>query len=353
MNTNELLSNPQENPAAIKSYKKIEGIISGLEKRSPYSRQNEDDGGITIFESENEESEAFKLCRITDPDSKEVGKLVEFMGSHFKPEELESLKKTQSAIRDKNNSSYYVLKNSKGEIVSISLGSLHSFASEGETGGEKAFFSFDYVATRKDCGGKKLDRELYMESLKSALQNARTRKQELVALLWGAIDRRVEIFASRGTGLEFQTACFEDAEGNFHEVPFNNPPFSWDKNTGLPIDPETKKPAEGNLEKYGVPEILMLRMINEENEITAKELIDMVKAYWEYNCTFKGTAGVIEASEEAIKINRKIVEGFIRTMENQIVQAEGGKIMLLGAREKLELKKRLEAGGKEFIMSEV
>jgi len=353
MNNNEFPQNLPENPAALESYENLTAMIARLEESSPYAGEIRENGKIILTEKEGEKNEKFEAVRITDPDSEEARGFSEFLGRYFESNELDSPERMRSGIKSADRTAYYAILNSGREIVCGFSSSYYDLEADKEASGKKSFFAFDYIATRKDYGGKKLDRELYREALKFALQTARAKEQELTALMWFSTNRRVETLANRFTGLEFKTTCFKDAEGNIHEVQFTCPPFNPDPKTGLPIDPETKKPAEEDFEKYGVPEILMLRMIDEKNEINAEELIRMVKAYWEYNCTFKGTAGEIKASEEAVKTNREIVDGFIRTLENQISQAENGRIILLGAREKLKVKKELEAEGKKFIMSEV
>ena len=141
---------------------------------------------------------------------------------------------------------------------------------------------------------------------------------------------------------------YEDAEGNFNETPYIQPPIQWDEKTGQPLDPETEEVGDKDIKEYTIPEHLMIRMMDNKNEINPEDLRPILDIIYFDNYTLYRNEGDDLPTDEAIQHTRDAVNKFMDEFFETLKNAQDSKLYLMDAKEREEKRAELEAKGKKL-----
>lgn len=299
---------------------RMEHMADVLQAPSPFQRSRE--RGIETIRSP--EGEAFAIRKLTKPYEKAAKRTHEFMVEQFGKEESETLNWFRHTIKEGINDYHTVEQD--GQVVAFSnTRVLELEPQEGRQ--QETILTVWHISTEEELRNKGLASELYQSFYCDAAEKARERNQTMVGVVGEAVDK-VESFLNR---MGRKRAYYEDADGNVREIPYQCPPVDMDSKTGEPLEAP-------------VPEHIMLRMIDDRQEIPAEDLLRMVEAI--YFREYLGTADDYASPEvyaRARQSNADLLEG----MRTALAAAKDGKVFFMSRQERETRREALRAQGKE------
>lgn len=316
---------PERREVAQKSHRKMEGLIRELAATGKYERSGLSDKKEKIRSPEGEE---YSLRLIENPKDPLVKKMHGLMVEEFTEDETETIGWLRHSIKEKLNY-YHAIEAANGELAVYSNTQYLELEPVAGKEGEprEAIVPIWHIYTADEFRGKGLATELYQNFYQNALAEAQKRGNVLKAVIGEAVST-VETFLNR---MGRKRMYFEDAQGTIHEVPYLCPPIDMSTKTGEPLGP-------------AVPEHLMVRMVNGDQEIPIGEVIRMVWAMYEEYTAAADNYDSREAYENARGYNRGLLDNLHKTLE----QAKGGGVFLLSHNERETKQKELYKTGKEL-----
>lgn len=324
----------EQNPV-LKSYFNTMDFVQKMEDGSAYQRELLPDGRKHIFSPERGE---FFIKRIKENNSAEVEKIKKFL-EEFDPKESDPEEIGRNITH--NQYGYYLVENAEGEQIVYGQRSLIKFLPRDQIQGEpeKAMVFVGHTTTRGDFRRKGLAKELVITLLEDSAEQSKSQNWNLEVFI-GECTRSSERFWN---AVGWKRLYLEDKDGNYHEVPYIQPPIFWvDKEKGIPGNPETGK--EGGVDELSAKEHLMLMLTDGRQELQINELMPMIRKIYEDNYEGKDFEG--DREWPAIM---KVLQGILDKFENALNQAEENKIILLSAGEREAKIKELKKEGKEFF----
>ena len=338
--------NPAETSAEEQSWRDLEKIIDELAARSPYKRATA--SPTTEIISARDEKDAkfselgdLKIEQVKDPASPKVEGIVNFMNK-FEPEEADPPEIIRDAIADPTGIyAYHIIENKAGEVIAHNQSSYLELEPPGEDEEASQAIIFNgFVITADDAQRKGLASELYQTMMRCHLEKAKAEGQEVKAIVAEG-DADSEAFLN-SVGL--RRIYFEDNDGHWRELPYLQPPIEWNKRTGMP-----KGWKEGDdLKEFCIPENLMIRRVDGQQEMTMDELRPMLETIYLDNYVPYRNEGERYPTDKAIAKAQEIVDGFQQELEDAVSQAKDGKLYLFDAQEREQKMAEAKAGGREF-----
>lgn len=318
----EYASQAEKTPAE-KSYKAVGEWIKELEEQSAYRRQALSDGREKILSPERRE---FIIKLLENPGDPAVEKLHEFMVRQFGEEESETLYWIRHTIEEKLND-YHIIEGSDGNIISFSNTQYLRLEPVWPSGPKESAVFVAHIVTDSAHRGKGLIKELYRTFYTTALERAQ-REGDAVKGITGEAVSEVESLLNK---MGRKRIYYEDGAGNVYEFPYLCPPVDMDDDTGEPLE-------------SAVPEHFMIRLTENDKEISGEELLRMVKAiYTQYvgeEKDYSSAAAYAKAFENNMRILGEI--------KQKIDVAKANKLFFMSAEERQIKKQKLNAQGKEL-----
>ena len=305
---------------AQESYKRVDGLVEELQATSKFEREKLSDGREVIRSPEAGE---FFIRKIEDVKDPAVEKMYELLVKEFSEEEADTPETIRGAI-ESDIQAYHVVEDAKGHVIALSNTEYLKLESS-----QDAMIFIAYVAT--DPGYRRLGigSELYPGFYDFAKEKAKQDQARIKGVIGEAVGP-VESFLNR---MGRKRMYFEDEQGSIHEVPYIQAPLDWSEKTGKPRQKAT-------------PEHLMIRLLDERQEMQVSEVISMVKAIYEENYIFPED---YFKTEKAYQACEDTVMGHLKDLEVTLQKAKGGKIFLMDKKERAEKQKELEAQGKQIF----
>lgn len=302
------------------SAQRMERMAEELQASSPFQRSRER-GAETIH---SPEGEAFTIQKLTKPYEKAAKRTHEFMVEQFGREESETLNWFRHTIKEGIND-YHTMEQD-GRVVAFSNTRCLELEPQGGKP-QEAILTVWHISTEEEMRNKGLASELYQSFYRDAAAKARERNQAIVGVVGEAVDA-VESFLNR---MGRKRAYYEDTEGNVREIPYQCPPVDMDSKTGEPLEAP-------------VPEHVMIRMMDDQQEMPTEDLLRMVEAIY-----FREYLGAADdyASPEAYSRARQSNADLLGGMRGALAVAKGGKVFFMSRQEREARREALRAQGKD------
>jgi len=306
----------------------MEKMVEELKAISPYKRETGPDGKETLISPEGEK---FFVERITDPEDPTVLAVQTLIENTFSANEVDSFETTKEAIRS-NSANYFVIKNESGELVTLSCTSFENVVTpDGDTFDllepKQGVVSVGFIITEPRIKNKNLAKELYQSFYKHTISEARQNQ----SIIKGVVGESVEKVEKLLNKMNRKRMYFTDQDGNVQEIKYICPPLIYDDEKSIPISDTA-------------PEHLMFKAVDNQQEITTKDLLSIVKTIYKTFYIFDSLQ-----NEKSQEVNVKTVLEIYHNFEKELQQAQDGKIFLMSATERAEKKVELEAKGKKLI----
>jgi len=339
-------SGQEQKDAKAESWQQLERITSEMAAKSYYNRTTESKtiDKIAPKDPENKrfaEIGELKIEHIKDPESRKVEALVDFMNK-FEPEEADTPEIIRDAIANETEAyAYHIIEDKDGKVAAHIQSSLLELAPANENDKPSQTIIFNgFVITADDFQRKGLATELYQTMMRCNLEKAKAKEQEVKAVVVEGKENSEPFWNHVG----LRRIYFEDAEGNFHEVPYIQPPIDWNKKTGTPSG--WKKGDD--FKKFSMPEHLMIRRVDDKQEITMDELRPMLEIIYSDNYTLYRNKGERYPTDKAIAKTQEIIEGFQQELEDAVSRSKDGKLYLFNAKEREQKMAEVKAAGKNL-----
>lgn len=314
--------------------------LEELKGKSKYQHEKVSD---TVEKIHSPERGDFVLEKIRDPKSKEA-KDVFNLTKKFAPEEADTVDIIQDAIANPTEAySYHVAKEGKKTVAFAQSSYLELRPEAGGKPNEVAIFG-GFSLTAESYRRKGIGAELVSQLIKEDVEKAQKRGQEIKCF---TVEGK-ETSESFWNHVGLKRLYYEDAEGNFNEAPYIQPPIQWDEETGRALDPETEEIGDKDIKEYTVPEHLMIKMMDKRNEINLEELKPVIDIIYFDNYTLYRNEGEKFPTDEAIKYTQDAVNKFLDEFFETLKNSKDGKLYLMDAKEREEKRKELEVKGKSF-----
>ena len=284
----------------------------------------------TSFESE--EGEKFSAEQLTNPEDSRVDKVQEMLAGHFGEEEVDPPEVMKEAMTGRMATGeecpkylIHVAENSKGEIIGLRTGAVvETVNAKGKMSESSGVLLGCYSLTSPEARGKGVWKELFKAQGEAAQKDAESRGLKIKGYMSEAHDGMEPVLNTEGA----KRAYIKMGDGSFKELPYEQPPLDW--------DPETGNPTEG---AGVVPEHLMLRLASGKNDLSGKELMEMVRGMYYYN---NYREEEYFQDKEAYDRHTEFVEG----IEQKLAESIGkGKVYLLSRQER----EAMQNQGTKFI----
>ena len=298
----------------------MEGMAQELQAASSYQRSR----GHGVETIRSPEGETFTIRKLAKPYEKVAKRTHDFMVEQFGKEESETLMWFRHTIKEGINDYHTVEKN--GEVVAFSnTRCLELEPQEGKP--QEAILTVWHISTEDALRNKGLASELYQSFYHDAAEKMRERNQTMVGVVGEAVDK-VESFLNR---MGRKRAYYEDADGNIREIPYQCPPVDMDSKTGEPLEEP-------------VPEHVMIRMIDDRQEIRTEDLLRMVEAIY-----FREYLGVPDdyESPEAYGLARQSNADLLEGMRTALAAAKDGKVFFMSRQEREARREALRGQGRD------
>ena len=313
------------------SYEDLKKIILEIENKSKFKQREKMPDGKEIIISP--EGERFSTEQVLDPESPDVDKIVDFMGT-FKPEEQDSADTIKNAIALEDYA-YLVIKDADGKVIAHNETSyLELPAAAGKKKSNEVILFSGYTVADSNLRRSGLGSQLNKAAFEFGLKKAQENKQEVKALITEAVPTSEPFRNSLGYGRLY----FEDKDGNIREVPYVEPPLDWNFETG---EPETEA-VNGHL---------MMRMVNGDKKVPAADLIRIVDVILEDNYQLYSDS-IKEGqnpSKLALKNNRNVIKNIKKEFRSNLNQAVEGKIFFMSKEEREKKLQELQTQGKQLF----
>ncbi|MDP3800297.1 MAG: hypothetical protein Q8Q90_02625 [bacterium] len=309
------------------SHRNMETMIGELAAMSRFEKVKNEVGEEVL--KSRESGEEFSTKRLTsgsDPLARDVWNM---MRDEFK-DEADTLSWVRESIRQKLNN-YDVVIAPDGQLASFSnTRYLELDKGEPKQAGKdtESILFVSYILTADNARGKGLATELYKDFYKDTLEKAKESGHAIKAIFGESVES-VEPFLNK---MGRKRLYFEDAEGNVREVPYKAPPCDYDDDTGEPL-------------VDGAKEHIMIRLIDNAQEMDSGELMRMVKAlyYQEYTASPEDYN-----NKNAWQRSKEVIDGYLAELESALFQAKDGRVFLMSATERKQKVKELNKEGKEI-----
>lgn len=268
-----------------------------------------------------------------DPNDRSVEQMYALMVEELSEEEAERPAWIRHAIEEQLYW-YHVVETRGGKLIAFSstkyleLTPLRGM----DTSPQESLFAVWFIVTDPTFRSRGLAHTLYERFLGEAYAEAQARGQRLKAIIGEAVGSIESFLNPMGR----KRIYFEDEYGDVHEVPYLAPPINMDACTGEP-------------DGVPVPEHLMLRMLNDTQELTVEELLQMIWVMYEQYVGAESDYRSRAAFEHARQHNRHLLQ----QLSNILSRAVDGKIFLLSREEREQRRAELRALGKELYEIEV
>lgn len=326
--------------AAPEWYAGAQNYLAELEGKSKYQREQTGELSEKIHSPERGD---YSLEKVKNPESKEAKDIFK-LTKKFSPEEADTLDIIQDAIANPTEAySYHVAKEGKKTIAYAQSSYLELRPEAGGKPNEVAVFG-GYSLTAEQYRQKGIGSELVSRLMREDIEKAKNKGQEIKCLVVEGKESSEPFWNYVG----LKRAYYEDAEGNWQEAPYIQPPIQWDEKTGKPLDPETEEIGDKDIKEYSIPEHLMVRMMDNRNEINAEELRPIIDIIYFDNYTLYRNEGDDLPTDKAINYTREAVNKFMDEFFAILKNAKDGKIYLMDAKEREQKKTEVKALGKQF-----
>lgn len=306
----------------------MEKMIEELKVISPYKRETGPDGKETLISPEGEK---FFVERLTNPEDPTVLAVQSLIEKTFSENEVDSLETTKEAIRS-NSANYFVIKNESDELVTLSCTSFENVVNpDSDTFDllepKQGIVSVGFIITEPKFKNKNLAKELYQSFYKRTISEARQNQ----SIIKGVVGESVEKVEKLLNKMNRKRMYFNDQDGNVQEIKYICPPLIYDDEKSIPISDTS-------------PEHLMFKAIDNQQEITTKDLLSIVKTIYKTFYIFDSLQ-----NEKSQEVNVKTVLEIYHQLEKELQQAQDGKIFLMSATERDAKRIELESKGKKLI----
>lgn len=314
--------------------------LAELEGKSKYQREEIDELSEKIHSPERGD---YVLEKVKDPESKEA-KDIFSLTKKLSPEEADTLDIIQDAIANPTDAySYHVAKDGKKTVAYAQSSYLELRPEAGGKPNEVAIFG-GYSLTSEKYRQKGIGSELVLKLMREDIEKAKNKGQEIKSLVVEGKESSEPFWNYVG----LKRLYYEDAEGNWQEAPYIQPPIQWDEETGKALDPETEEIGDKDIKEYSIPEHLMIRMMDNRNEINVEELKPIIDILYFDNYTLYRNEGEDSPTDEAIQHTREAVNKFMDEFIATLKNAKDGKLYLMDAQERAQKKAELKTKGREF-----
>lgn len=326
--------------SALESWDKLKTIIDEMKSASPFQRDFEAGGREKLtpkagVESRFREIGTLFIERLHGPDDPKVEGVIEFTQT-FNPEESDTPDIILDAlVNPKDIYAYHTLENSEGRMLSHIQSSLLELKSTDPNKKQAIIFN-GFSITDDALQRRHLATEMFQTMLACSLEKAQSKQQEIQAIIVEG-KANSELFWNF-VGL--RRLYFEDDGGNFHEIPYIQPPIDWDEDTGFP---RGYKKGD-SIKKFSSPEHLMVRAINSKKEISIAELLPMIESIYYDNYVSQSEG--MDFSAEAKKRIPQLVEQFKLELVDNLKKSANGKLVMLSAAERQQKMEELGQRGK-------
>jgi len=306
--------------SAHESYDKINRLIEELQATSKFEREKLDDGREVIRSPEAGE---FFIRKIQDEKDPSVQKIHQLLIKELSKEGADTIETIKNAVKN-DIQDYRVVEDAAGRVIAASNTEYLKIEDS-----QDAMIFVAYIVTAPDYRQKGIGSELYPSFYNLAKEKAKEEGLRIKGVI-GEAGEEVESFLNR---MGRKRMYFEDEQGNFHEIPYMQAPLAWDEKTGKP-------------RQKAAPEHLMIRLLDERQEMQASEVISMVKAIYEENYIFSEE---YFKTEKAYQACEDTVMGHLKELENALQKAKDGKVFLMDKKEREVRRKELEAEGRQIF----
>lgn len=298
-------------------------------EQPPAAAKEKEEVMRTAFETK--EGEKFFAETLTSPEDPRIEKVQEMLEGQFGKEEVDPVEVMKEAMTGRMATGeecprylIHVAENSKGEVKGLHTSAVvETVNSEGEESEKSALWLGCYTVTAPEVRGQDVWRNLFKAQEQAANEDAKSRGLEIKGFMAEAHGEIEPVLNKEG----IKRAYVKTKEG-YVELPYEQPPVDW--------DPKTGKPAE---DAGTVPEHLMLRLASGKDDVSGKELMEMVRGMYYYN----------NYREEEYFKNPKAYErhtAFVEGVEQKLADFIGRKqVHFLSGEEREEMARR----GVKFI----
>ena len=216
------------------------------------------------------EGENFFTERLVSPEDSRVDEVQKMLKKHFGGEEVDPVEVMKQAMTGRMATGevcpeylVHVAEDSRGKIEGLHTGAVVEMVNvRGNASKESAVQLGCYTLTSPEARGKGVWKALFDAQEESARRDAQARGLEIKGFMTEAHGEMEPIL----NGKDVKRLYIQTKDGSFKELSYEQPPLDW--------DPETGSSAEG---AGVVPEHLMLKLTSGKNELSGKELMEMVK----------------------------------------------------------------------------
>lgn len=305
------------------SYQSMEGLIKELDTRSRFSSST-DANGITRLEKGKESFSIETVGNKGEKGNKRIArKIYTFLMDVFDEEEVDDKESIELQIQQAI-CSYSIVKNAKGEIVSVMSAQMADMV-QSKGSHDQALIVW-YVVTSDDQKGKGLALELYRNVYRHALDTARLQNKRISSIVGEAV-KEVEGYLGK---MGRKRPYFTDKDGNLCEIPFPQ----------APIGAET-------VDKEPPQEHLMVRFLDDRSHCSISEILALVKTVFAQYLDPRYDD--LYDSESEIEQVKKATQKLYRGIKTRVSDSKNDDVILLNAKEREEMREMLEQKGKRII----
>lgn len=307
--------------------------IASLVKASEFTRSNADSTNCEIeFTPENGEKEKYTIELIENGESPDLDKVQKLFEDIFGKEEVDPVDVLKNAVdgntafgtKDEVKYKIYVVKDSKGEVVSTLAGGLLDLQdNQGNSTGETVFM-LAYAVTKKNLQRKGFAREAYISALIGARKEAEERNRKFSFTAGECVHTSEDFW--NAVGLKRGYLADTQKQSGFKELKYIQPALDFDPKTG-----EVAKDAGT------APEHLMVDSLGGD-QATKTQVGRMVKAFYRWNNTWPLEAFEGERKEEALQTHLSHTKGILDQFTQEL--DEGGQLTFMSKEERLALIER-------------
>ena len=285
----------------------MEILLRQLQSKSSYTRERVS----RYHEILRTGNEIFSIDLLTSHDEQKLKQTFEFLSGFFEQGMDDYEHMIDEWIFDLDIA-YHALGDGSGNVVGAANSSLLHLESGCENA--ESVLAVWYVAIDPKYRGRRLPNELYQSIYQFSLERIQTERKELKAIVGEASHKEIktiERVLSRDE-IARKRVYYQDNDEVLREVPYVSPPLRWDFETGEPAEE-----AQANH--------LMLRLLNGEQHMPAKDLLTIIKAI--YHDSYLPRQDDFLNNESYMKAG-VTVDNYLRSIEAALAEAKNGEIFL-------------------------
>lgn len=315
----------QEAKVLEASHQRVEKYIEELAAKSRFESAEGEKGGAEVLKSP--EGEEFRVQRIENPFDPRLREAWRMSKDEF-GDEADPLSWVRESVRQGINN-YDVITAPDGRVVSYTNSRYLEMESTQEGSPAESMVYTAFINTAEDYRRQGLGVELMQRVVAGAVEKAREEGHAIKGMIGECTETSESFWNKVGKNRMY----FEDVEGNVVEVPYKAPPCDYDDKTGEPL-------------VKGAAEHLMVNLFDGRTEITAAELVEMVRPIYfeEY-----GADPEDYSSKKAWERTQEVLNEYLKELEAALAGARGGRIFMMSAEERAARESVLANQGKQLV----